>query len=216
MSVVFCSCGAVQQYQQIVTVSDRNGAIPDNGIHHVDSNDVEVAFDFWESGGRANIIINNSSEQDVAIDLSRTFLVINGFAKDYRESGTSADNLIWVPSGCKRIVDGPELMSLPYRRCGLKRNPRRNGEEQYFTLLNSPLVFKVIVRLIGDNAENIVSSDFYISSLFNSSETYVLEKDTIQKCDARAMPTTIIFNKFQVPYRFYIPYTISSAYDTDR
>lgn len=146
LAALACSCAT--SFQQIATVSDSRGDIPDDGIHRVESGGVEVSFDFWSSFGRADIVIDNKTGEDVAVDLSRTFLVANGLTEDYRAESTSADNLIWVPAGCRRALRGPELMESPYRKCGYARNPSyRKGGDLNFDQKDSPLVFSVRVRL---------------------------------------------------------------------
>lgn len=217
LAALACSCAT--SFQQIATVSDSRGNIPGDGIHRVESGGVEVSFDFWSSFGRADIVIDNKTGEDVAVDLSRTFLVANGLTEDYRAESTSADNLIWVPAGCRRALRGPELMESPYRKCGYARNPSyRKGEDLNFDQKDSPLVFSVRVRLTdGGELARSVQGDFYLSSLFNAPVSLTRESVTVKDpCNRRADPVTVKVGKFAAPYRFYVPYTVSSRYDSDR
>lgn len=45
--------------------------------------DLVIAYDLWQEGGKMNFVIQNKSDQIIYVDLKRTFFIKNGAAKDY-------------------------------------------------------------------------------------------------------------------------------------
>lgn len=103
------SCAA-SVYYQIATISSPQMSVSDDGTFSYNENDLTIDYDFWSDHGKVGFIITNNTNEDIYIDLSRSFLIVNGMTFDYcrnrtyksktsgivnnlsSEKGTTADN----------------------------------------------------------------------------------------------------------------------------
>lgn len=85
-------------------------SVSDDGTFSYNENDLTIDYDFWSDHGKVGFIITNNTNEDIYIDLSRSFLIVNGMTFDYcrnrtyksktsgivnnlcSEKGTTADN----------------------------------------------------------------------------------------------------------------------------
>lgn len=69
-------------------------SVSDDGRFCYNENDLTIDYDFWSDHGKVGFIITNNTDEDIFIDLSRSFLIVNGMTFDYYrnltyKSGTS-------------------------------------------------------------------------------------------------------------------------------
>lgn len=83
--VTLASCSS---YYQIATISSDNARIADNGDFAYDFGEVIIHYDFWSSCGNVSFAIENNTDNDITIDLSKSFFIKNGFAYDYFKNRT--------------------------------------------------------------------------------------------------------------------------------
>lgn len=92
--MVMTSCGMSVVYYQIATISSPQMSVSDDGRFCYNENDLTIDYDFWSDHGKVGFIITNNTDEDIFIDLSRSFLIVNGMTFDYYrnltyKSGTS-------------------------------------------------------------------------------------------------------------------------------
>lgn len=81
--ILFASCR--NTYYQIYKTEVENGQIEKDKIVFEDKN-CSVYYFLWSSGGNIGFSVFNKTENDLVIDLKRTFFVINGVAYQYFQS----------------------------------------------------------------------------------------------------------------------------------
>ena len=75
----------------------RNGfsadwTVRDDGKFRYDEGDIVVDYNFWAQNGQVSFVITNNSDNDVYVDLGRSFLVVNGMTFDYFQNRTYSSN----------------------------------------------------------------------------------------------------------------------------
>ena len=88
--LALASCGTA--YQQIAYISSPQMKMRDDGKFRYNEEDIVVDYNFWSKNGQVSFVITNNSDSDVYVDLSRSFLVVNGMTFDYFQNRTYSSN----------------------------------------------------------------------------------------------------------------------------
>lgn len=80
-TIFLTACSPSVYYQVYKTVPD-NGTIINHSIVFEDKN-CKVSYDLWADEGDIGFTIYNKTENDLTIDLTKTFYVLNGVANEY-------------------------------------------------------------------------------------------------------------------------------------
>ena len=80
------SCATV--YYQVATIGSSQMDVSDDGKFRYNENDLTVDYNFWSKYGKISFVITNNTNDDIYIDLSRSFLVVNGMTFDYYKNRT--------------------------------------------------------------------------------------------------------------------------------
>ena len=67
-----------------------------------ENDDVRVLYNLWSKDGRVAFSIQNKTEKDLFVDMSQSFLIVNGLAKDYyrdREITVSSESAVGATFG---------------------------------------------------------------------------------------------------------------------
>ena len=91
LCLIMTSC-TVTNYYQVVTTKPENGRITKDKIIFEDSN-CYVNYNFWNEGGKINFSIFNKTQNDIVINLKKTFLVLNGVANEYFQNRTLSQSI---------------------------------------------------------------------------------------------------------------------------
>ena len=86
--ISFAATSCAVAYQQVATISSPQKFIGQDGQCHFNEGDVTVDYDFWAENGKVSFFVTNNTERDIYIDLSRSFLVVNGMTFDYFQNRT--------------------------------------------------------------------------------------------------------------------------------
>lgn len=78
------SC-AVPNYYQVYKANTENGSVYNRKIVFEDSN-CTINYNLWSEGGNIGFSLYNKTENDLVIDLTKTFFVINGIAYEYYQN----------------------------------------------------------------------------------------------------------------------------------
>jgi hypothetical protein len=84
--LLFTSC-AVTDFYQVYTTDFDKGTLSKNKIVFEDKNCI-VTYDLWADGGNIGFNIFNKTENDLTINLTKTYFVINGIANEYFQNRT--------------------------------------------------------------------------------------------------------------------------------
>lgn len=82
----FASC-SVKTYYQVFKTTTENGIFTKNKIVFEDNN-CSVSYNLWNEGGKINFSVYNKTEDDLTINLAKTFYVLNGVAYPYFQNRT--------------------------------------------------------------------------------------------------------------------------------
>lgn len=74
------ACGT---YHQVATLSSPDIKLSSDGLFSYTEKDVTISYDFWASYGQVSFVVSNDSDNDIYIDLSRSFFLVNGMTYDY-------------------------------------------------------------------------------------------------------------------------------------
>lgn len=84
LCLIMTSC-TFKNYYQVVTTKPENGRIIKDKIVFEDSN-CTVNYNFWNEGGKVNLSIFNKTQNDIVVNLKKTFFVLNGVAYEYYQN----------------------------------------------------------------------------------------------------------------------------------
>lgn len=285
--IAFMSCSTA--YQQIAYISSPQMNLQDNGKYRYIEEDIVVDYNFWAQNGQVSFLITNNSDTDVYLDLTRSFLIVNGMTFDYYNNRTYSTNTsssivsssaygvsntfavanglanalssyyggsglttalstasgsrrtsaystrttssstinkgvqyaekegVWIPAHSSRSICEFSLLEVPYRQCGLPRNPsRREDATLSFSAANTPFAFDNMLMLIVNGADRRLVNSFYIERITNilEEQTYDLEYDV--NCEGRKTREMYRVYKFGAANRFYIKYDYTSRSESDR
>lgn len=83
LSVAFLhSCITPQHYYQVYDV-ETDGLQSDKQAVIFSNDECDVAYDLWGEAGNSGFFFRNNTDEDIYIDLSRSFFIRNGIAYDY-------------------------------------------------------------------------------------------------------------------------------------
>ena len=83
---ILASCG-VRNYYQVYKVNPEAGTLSNKNIVFEDKNCI-ISYDLWAVGGNIGFEIYNKTDNDLIIDLTKTFFVLNGIATEYYQKRT--------------------------------------------------------------------------------------------------------------------------------
>jgi len=84
--LLFSSCKT--SFYQIGTLKSPTVSLTDAGEFLYNSDEIDIYYDFWSENGQTNFTVVNKSSKDLTLDLSKSYFVRNGFAKDYYQKRT--------------------------------------------------------------------------------------------------------------------------------
>ncbi len=117
MTLFLVSCTVTKSYYQVFRTVPENGTLNRSQIIFEDNNCI-VAYNLWGAdGGDVGFGIYNKTEEDLVLDLTKTFFVLNGVAYDYFQNSSST----------KSNTSGSTLTTYnyPYYYYYLARTPTR-------------------------------------------------------------------------------------------
>ncbi|MDQ3049865.1 MAG: hypothetical protein M3Q95_03155 [Bacteroidota bacterium] len=79
---LFLSSCTTMHYYQILRTSVDKGTIQEKKIVVEDTN-CKITYDLWDEDGNIGFVMKNKTAQDLTLDLSKTFFVLNGYANVY-------------------------------------------------------------------------------------------------------------------------------------
>jgi hypothetical protein len=82
----FVSCNVTEYYQVYETSTDHGTLSRDKIIF--DDENCSVTYNLWAEGGNIGFSIYNKTENDLTIDLTKTYFVLNGTSYEYFQSRT--------------------------------------------------------------------------------------------------------------------------------
>lgn len=97
-ALLLCSCSSV--YYQIATIGSEKGQLNKSDNLVFNEGDYVIIYDFWALAGTVSFTFFNNSDKDVYIDMTKSFLLVNGMTNDYYK------NRVWTTPGIYGSVGG--------------------------------------------------------------------------------------------------------------
>ena len=193
LTLLFTSC-AVSNFYQVYKTNSENGVVNNDKIVFEDSN-CKVYYNLSTEGGNVGFSIFNKTQNDLTINLSKTFFVLNGIAYEYFQNRTIS----------KSTNTGSIVTSYNnpyYWNYNIARVSGTSSTTNTVTYVEKP-----ILTIPPQTSINV--SEYYVTnSLFSS-------------CDLPKYPTkkqikTLNYNKDNSPFVFYNLITYYHKSDTIR
>lgn len=111
LAALFFALTSCSSFYQIATISSYDAKMNDKGDFAHNCGDIVIHYDFWSSCGQTYFAIENNSEKDIDLDLTKSFFIKNGVAYDYfLNRATIYTNGISVAKG--RTISESKLSSI--------------------------------------------------------------------------------------------------------
>lgn len=99
VGVMTTSCNST--YYQVYEMGSNSLVQKENSMVF-ENEDVKVLYNLWSNDGRVAFVIENNTPNDIFVDMSQSFLIVNGMANDYyrdREFTTTSLTAVGVDFG---------------------------------------------------------------------------------------------------------------------
>lgn len=216
------SCATTAHFYQIATIASTQIRISDEGKFRYNNGGIDIEYNFWSEYGKFGFIVTNDTDNDIFIDLSRSFFIVNGLTFDYYQNRTYKSEMtcapkstietkekegVWVPSHTSRHFCEFSLLDAPYRECGLPRYPsRKDNASVDFTNNTTPYAFENRIMVVNKGQERYLINSFYIQAITNIAESEAVGYEPLRDCSGNKTGETIKIFKQQANNRFYIKY----------
>lgn len=179
---LFLSSCAVSNYYQLFTASSDGGKFENKNIVFNDAN-CTVSYNLWSDGGNIGFNIYNKTDNDLELDLTKTFFVYNGVSYEYFQNRTFTKS-----SG------STSTQTYSYYRFITNSNTSING-------VSTSVIEKPMLTIPPKTSINVAD--------FNIVNTRFISCDLTRYPTSRTIKT-MVYNKANSPINFYniISYTI--------
>lgn len=193
LTILLTSC-SVTNYYQVYKANSENGTFAKDKIFFEDKN-CSVTYNLWAEGGDIGFSIYNKTDNDLTIDLTKTFFVLNGVAYEYFQNRTFS----------KSSSSGTTLTSYPYYYYWYWNPAKVSGTNS--TSFSTSFAEKPELTIPSKTSINI--SEYHVAN-----SRYV-------KCDLEEYPSrrnvkTLKFDKTNSPFVFYNLITYKTKSDSSR
>lgn len=199
--LTLASC--TKNYYQVFKVSAENGKISNTKIVFEDKN-CSVSYNLWSQKGSSGFSVFNKTENDLIVDLSKTFFVLNGYAYQYSENPEFT-----IPPKTSRSVLKYVIVDTLFTHCDLKRKPTKNNPTSIkYEKLNSPFVFYNLITYKTKSETERFENKFFVSEISNVPFGQMFSYIDTTKCGIRYDDQPVM--KSATADRFYMKYSISN------
>ena len=193
LTIFLTSC-SVTNYYQVYKAIPENGTLSKDEIVFEDTS-CKVTYNLWAEGGAVGFSIYNKTDNDLTVDLTKTFFVLNGVAYEYYQNRTFS----------KSSSSGTTLTSYPY---------------YYYWYYNSTKVSGTNSSSFSTSFEEKPELTIPSKTLVNVSE-YHISNSRYVNCDLTKYPSirkvkTLMFDKSNSPFVFYNLISYKTKKDTNR
>ena len=214
--VLLTSC-APTKFFQLCTTTSENGVIEKEHIAFEDVN-CKLLYNFWADGGGMEAFVLNKGEDDLVIDLSQSFLVINNLSRTYFPDLVYLNNEsncclgkseMRIPSKCMVLLPEFKLRTFRFILCDISDHPKqKNGQILKFEKTTSPFTFNHIVTYSTGKEATRMENKFYVSEIVNMPYSSSYKTVYTDQCGRTLgdRATRKVYN-FYGPDKFFFEYT---------
>lgn len=192
LSIFLTSC-SVTNYYQVYKANSENGTSSKDKIIFEDKS-CSVTYNLWGEGGDIGFSIYNKTDNDMTIDLTKTFFILNGVAYEYFQNRTFT----------KSSSSGTTLTSYPYYYWYWTPSKVAGTNTTSFS------------TSFGEKSELTIPSKTSVNvSEYHVSNSRYLNCDLL-KYPSRSKMKTLKFDKSNSPFVFYNLISYKTKGDTTR
>lgn len=222
-ALTLASCHTVKNYRQIGLIESDNVKMADASYVYT-SEDLDIYYNFWSDGGEVSFCVQNKTDKTIALDMTKSFFVRNGYAFDYYKdvvygsSSSSTTNaytrsysyiekpVIYIPAHSSKCINKYNAVDERYVECGFAVDPDTNevlvkrfegGEE--FVRFSNNLTFVI------DGAEKEVVNNFRVSKVGNIGYEEAVTYGIKTVCRKTSIP--VVYETYSSPNAYYIDYS---------
>ena len=180
----------------------------DNAITHIDEN-CEIIYDFWGPSGNAGFVFHNKTDKEIIIDLSRSFFIVNGLARDYDcdIAATPQKFILIVPARAARAISGYKIGENVYL-CDDDENfnaPKETSRVVNYTADTTPLTVENRIAYDIAGTEKHINNTFYLSKVQNYAAREICNYSVVVN-NATKLEKIVTSLKYSAPNKFYNTY----------
>jgi hypothetical protein len=197
-TIFLVSCTITSSYYQVFKAIPENGTITKDQIVFEDMN-CKVAYNLWGAdGGDIGFGIYNKTDEDIILDLTKTFFILNGVAYDYFQNSSTT----------KSNTSGTTLTSYnyPYYYNYWSRSSSRFSGTSSTTFSNTYVEKPQLI--IPSKTQRVISE-------FRVAKSRYLNCDLLKAPSARKVKT-LQFEKSNSPFVFYNLISYRTSKDSAR
>ena len=225
VSLLFLHSCMPKNYYQVYKAHAGEGiSIGEHELVYEDDH-CKVSYDFWSEGGEFGFRFYNKTDNNIYVDLERSFFIRNGAAKNYYKGRTftnatsfglvtsstvsyEEERVVCVPSHSYKFIQEYQINEDLIRDCYLLKYPtRRQVSKIFYSQDDSPLVFsnRIAYRIDGSDSLNTFENAFYLAEVSNIPEGEMFYSRYASFCEEESMIMSSYF-KMSAPNMFYIKY----------
>lgn len=135
LTFMLASC-SVTNYYQVFKVATDIGKINKSNIFFEDKNCI-VKYDLWSEGGNIGFDFFNKTDNDIVVDLSKTFFVINGVAYEYFQNRTFSNS----STNATSVTSNNYLISSKLTGTNISSQSISRMEKSFITIPSKTIVY---------------------------------------------------------------------------
>ncbi|MBK9104465.1 MAG: hypothetical protein IPL92_07820 [Saprospiraceae bacterium] len=208
------SCAPTKFFQLCTTKAEGGTVIKDELVFE-DAN-CKALYNLWGDGGSMELYVFNKTDEDLIIDLKKTFFVFNNLSQAYypdlllfKDPSASYIDRSEITIPPNSMIKMPEFKILANRLvlCEISNHPKeKEGQVLKFELLTSPIVFYNLISYNIGNETIRFENHFYVNEInnmpYSSSSKYVYTDECGRKLDVGRR----VYKAYS-PDKFYFEYT---------
>lgn len=199
--ILLCTSCSVTTFYQTYKAIPLNGSINANSIQFEDSNCI-INYNLYGNQGKMSFTIYNKTKEDIVIDLTKTFFIINSNSTQYFQNRISKEQTqITIPSKTRIQFSQFTIISKRFINHNLAKFPtEKNFNSISYTKENSPFQFSNLISYVIDNTPYRFENPFFVSEIANYPSSNFLHRIITQdKLDYKP--------KTNIPSHFFLKYT---------
>lgn len=228
--LIFSRC-TVTNYYQLFTAQPENGVKNTANISFEDDN-LLISYNLWGIGGDFSFSVYNKSQEDVVVQMDKSFFVLNGYAYDYFKNRVYTQKTNSVPLNPANISitfsdysisysERPDVVIPPltkkyfseytinnnyYENCDLPKFPRaKKNKSISFTKDNSPFVFYNLITYVHNGISKRFENHFFVSEIINLPQNAMIKLEEVRYCNKKTGQVKQVFIHAS-PDKFFVPY----------
>lgn len=214
LALVLISSCAPSLYNYQLFVSESADLVEKNNVLIFEDSNCSISYDLWSETGNPSFLFYNKTNQEISIDLSECFFIVNGISYDYFQNRTysySASSTISNSNGYSNTNTGIKTTSSSLIKPEIYNNQKVNSSSYSLSHSNS------VSRINTESSSNsrgytITYNEQKIIKIPSNSGKVISEFNIVPKrfidCDLQKLPDnrsgidSLVFNKENSPYTF--------------